>query len=109
MSDYATAKGTPVKRVREYRVWLETGDFVAGAEVHKCNGWFTVLGTPFSHYEKPRKQGFRSEDDAFAFAKELAKDYLSDAIREDVESRGTPEAEAEAAYSLQVVEDGRTV
>jgi hypothetical protein len=100
------------KAVREFRVWLETGDLLGCASVYKRRAWWTVELEPFYTDEKIRSKGFRNQQDAYDFAKEYAETYMQQAIeyeRDNFHAEGDWEEEFSSSYHIQICEDGRNV
>jgi hypothetical protein len=94
--------------VREYRIWLETGDLMGCASIYKRRAWWTVELDPFLHTEKVRTKGFRSESEADSFAQETAERYMAEAIEWEREHCKEMDCEDDhdyaESYSIQIVE-----
>ncbi|WP_019629663.1 hypothetical protein [Actinomadura atramentaria] len=105
-----------VQTLREYRVWCETGDYVGGAEVttggHESGRHgYLVWPHPFDSAESDEPSWRASEGDAFTAARELAEEYLGQAVADATDRFGEPPVGvmSEYGYHVQVVEDGQDV
>jgi hypothetical protein len=96
------------KAVREFRVWLETGDLLGCASIYKRRAWWTVELTPFLTSEKVRTKGFRSESEADSFAQEAAERYMAEAVEWEknhcAENGCEDDHDYADSYSIQIVE-----
>jgi len=95
--------------VKEYRVWLETGDLLGLVCVYKRRAWWTVENEqPFYISERPKPKGFRSEQDAYDYAMGEAERYMSQAMEweeAETERQGYAwDAEFSDSYHIQVTE-----
>lgn len=101
--------GMDERAVREFRVWLVTGDLMGCASIYKRRAWWTVELTPFLTSEKVRPKGFRNESDADSFAQAAAERYMAEAIEWEenfcADNNCAGDHDYAEAYSIQIVEN----